>query len=354
MSSFLERQLDGGVVIEQPIIEETPIEQAPVIATPVEEAPVETVETPVEEPVDLAPVKEEIDYKDWFSNNKDTLYEYLKETNTDYKQLSAQELVEKKLRADNPQFDEQDIQQELQERYGVGLTKIEINPDVMDDLEIAEAKLHNKEVDKLVSKGNRSLKKDSAEALDFFESKKGSIELPKFEIERQAAVKEQTLSIEDYFAEQQVVAQEFKEKEWIPQLKQVIDPFTSITKNVEYEDNGNKVVLSVDYKLSEGEKGEILAGLSDYIQQPTDQKYFDADGNPDVHRFVQDKSAEMHLEKLLRTVAKEAAAKARQDFVKNDLVNFDDGGKQRPDASGNEPFEKGFFKAAASNSKNRL
>ncbi len=352
--SFLDKALEGKGLEEQPVL---PIEPEP---TP-EPDPIVEPETVVEPTPDNTPepepevTKEEIEYKDWLNSNEDVLYNFLKEKKTDYTQLSQEELVARKIKAENPEYDANDVKEELQEKYGIGLELKEIDEDSMTPEEISEAKAHNAEVNKQISKGTRALKKDAGLATKFFEEGKQSLELPKFEIERKGQAKPDNLfTAEDFLEAQSQSLKEEKEKNWIPTLKQVIEPFEGIKKQVEYEDNGNKVLLDVDYKLSKQEKDEVLASLSDYIQQPTDTKYFDAEGKADVQRFVHDKVAEINLDKLLKTVAKEAAANARKSFVKNDLINFDDGIKNRGEGNPDESSDRGFFKHAASQTKNKL
>jgi len=299
------------------------------------------------------PTKKEIDYSSFLTENEKTLREYLNEKNTDYKALPALELVKRKISAENPEFDSEDVTHELEDKYGIGLSLIEIDEDVMEPEEVAAAKRENKLIEKEIAKGARALKKDSAQAAEYFEQQKQSLTLPKFEVEEET-VQQENFSPEKY--QEDLVEQAIKNKEeyWIPQLKQVIDPLESLTEQVEYEDNGNKVVLNVDYKLSKEEKSEIQEELNEYIASARDSKYVDAQGNPDLQRFVQDKAKEIHFKKLLKTVAKEAAATARKEFVKNDLLNFDDGTKQRQMPDNDEPFDRGLFKAAKAQSDNRL
>lgn len=341
--------------VTEPIVEDVVEEVVEEVVEPIVEEPV--VEPIVEEPViEEAPTSQEIDYKEFLESNEDVLFTYLKEKRTDYGSLGQLELVKMKIKADNPEFDSSDVEAEMQDRYGVDLEKIEIDEDTMTDEELAQAKAHNKEVDKQVSKGNRELKKDASVASKYFEENKSKIELPKFEVEAKQAKVETAVFDQDAFQEEQIKQYtEYKEKTWLPQLKAVIEPFESLKKQVEYEDNGNKVVLDVDYKVSKEEKAEIESELADYISQPSDSKYTDDKGNIDLQRFVSDKVAEKFHEKLLKTVAKEAAARARKEFVKNDLLNFDDGIRDKaPASTGETDFSKNFFAQAAQASKKQL
>ena len=359
MSNFLNNALDnmqGNPAEEEEVIKQTEEVVEDVVieeATQTEEAVVkETVEEAVEEQ-EVLPTKKEIDYKSWLEENESTIKTYLNEKSTDYTSLDKTEVVRLKLKNDNPELDDNEIEEEMQDRYGLGLQKKSIDRDEMDDEQIEEAEAYNKQIDKLISKGNRELKKDAAIASKFFEDRKGTFELPKFEVEDvQSQSQTQTFDPAEY--EQSIIKQqeEYKEKTWIPQLKTIIDPLENLQDQVEFEDNGNKVVLDIDYKLSKAEKEEIFNHLVDYTAHPSDVKYVDDKGNVDKERFSADMATQLMYKKLLKTACKEAYVLGRKEFVKNDLVNFDDSGNQRGSGSNEtERFDSGFFKAAAANQK---
>lgn len=329
MSDFRMSELDKLAGKEPVIVEEAPIveviEEQPVIEQVVEEKPIEGIveEQPVVEPVKQ---KVEIDLADFLANNKDTVLKVLTEKGKDYSSLSNEDALRLKLQKDNPEWDSQDVEAELQDKYAVGLQKIEIDQDNMTDDEIKEAKLHNKKIDSAI----RSLKKDGKDAVSYLASQYTDLELPKFEFEYEEGKQEQANPEElltEYQRQLTEHAQKQKEEQWIPQLKEAFTSVDSIKEEVKYVDGKDEVVLNVNYKLSEQEKTEVLEQLSDYISQPSDEKFYikDAEGNPtgvDVQRFVQEKSEELLRKKIYKTIAKEAAAKAREDLIKNKVVNY--------------------------------
>lgn len=315
-------QSEEGVGVEGNEVNTEPTEQVndkPVVDTVVEE-PVQQaeVETPVEEPT-----KTKIEYKDWLEQNKDTLYNYLKEVNTNYTELPAEEVVKIKIARDNPQWTSQEVEDELADRYGIGLKKKEIDEDSMTDSEIEQVNKHNSEVEKALSKGHRLLKKDAKEYAEILEQGKKDINLPEFEFDI-PKLEEKPLDPEKLNEELVRVANEYKEKEWIPTVKNALKDFNSIKKTVEFDNNGSKVVLDVDYKLSDKEKEELEGYLGDYVSHPSDRRYIDKDGKADMSAFIADKSQQIYIDSLLKTVAKESAAKAVQDLVKNGLINYED------------------------------
>src|SRR5690606_29535425 len=119
----------------------------------------------------------------WLDEHKDAIRKYIEETSTDYSQLAPEDLVRRKLAKDNPDWTEQEVADELRDKFGIGLSKKEINEDEMTDAEIAEVKRYNEEVDRLLSKGSRTLKAEAKEALEFFNKQKEELQLPEFEYE---------------------------------------------------------------------------------------------------------------------------------------------------------------------------
>ena len=287
---------------------------------PTSEEP-EQITSPTPEPEQVEPteVKPSIDYKSWIEENKDAVSRYIQETSTDYTKLPAEDVLRKKIQEDNPAWSEEDVAAEMRDRYGVGLQKREIDEDNMTSDEIVEAKRHNEKVEELLSKGSRKMKADAKEAADYFNEKKSSLELPELNYELPKGV-----TRDEVLAEEIRVSQEYREKEVLPKFKEAVDNFESVQSQVEYEDNGNKVVIDLNYKLSETEKEELYQYLSGYIGHASDEQRYVVDGQIQFGKLVGDQAKDLLVDKLLKTVAKEAAAKARAEFVKNELVNHED------------------------------
>jgi hypothetical protein len=331
VQDFRMSELDKMAGKEEPVIAPEPAitPEEPIVPEPV--VPVaEPVAEPVVEPEPVTtpePKKVEIDIYEFLKTNQDTVLKVLTEKGKDYSSLSNEDALRIKLQKDNPEWDSSDVEAELQDKYAVGLQKIEIDQDSMTDDEIKEAKLHNKKIDASI----RSLKKDGKEAVSYLSSQYTDLELPKFEYQFEDEGSQEQAKPEEILQQytQQLTeqAQKQKEEQWIPQLKEAFTSVDSIKEEVKYVDGENEVVLNVNYKLSEQEKTEVLGQLSDYISQPSDEKYFikDGEGNTtgvDVQRFVQEKSEELLRKKIYKTIAKEAAAKAREDLIKNKVVNY--------------------------------
>lgn len=314
----------------EPVVEETPVE-------PTEDVPAEPSDesNPTEEPVVASepvveetpaepnpePYKAKVEYKDWLDQHKEDIKRYIDETSTDYSQLSPEELVKQKLQRDNPDWTPEEISDELKDRYGIGLTKKEINEDEMTDAEIAEVKRYNEEVDRLLSKGSRTLKAEAKDALEFLNKQKEELSLPELEWD---APKPEEIDYNKLNEDLIRMNTEYREKEVLPKFKEAVSGFESVKASVEYDDNGNKVVLDVNYKLSEAEKEKLADYLSGYAGNEKDAERYIVNGEVQYSKIVADEAARLLQANLLKTVAKEAAAKARAEFVKNELVNYDE------------------------------
>lgn len=310
-------------VVETPEVPEEPTEPVePVEPSP--EEPVEQVETPAEpqepsrEPeVQEEPTESQFNVDSWLEENEGTLRTYLEYKNTDFQAMSPEEVVERKLRKDNPEWTEEDIRSELRDKYGLGLTKVDINEDDMTSDEIKEAK----EVNRLVEQGSRQLKSAAKEAREFFEEEKKSLKAPEINI--------QTPDVDDYL---QTVLKEEQEKaikqheSWKAMVDPSVSKLTTIKRTLTFEDNGAPVELTVDYKLSEKQKEQLAKYLHNYSGHPeADKSYIQEDGSVKIDQFSEDKAALLFHEQMMISALKEYGAKVRASLVKKDLLNHDDG-----------------------------
>jgi len=346
MSEFLRKQMGFAEPVETEVIAE-PVEVVEEVA-PIEEAPavIEEIAPVEEQAVVEAPAKIKVNFKEQFESKEQEIYNYLKEKNTDYSSLKAEDLVTLKFKQANPEFSEEDVKAELADIYGIGVEKIEINIDEMGDEEIAEAKLHNKTVDRL----QRNLKKEAKQAENYFNEIKQGLQMPDLELELDNEAKpvadEQGI-IQKYEEDYTKQIQEEKEGVWIPEVKRLLKEVDSIKKLVEFDDNGSKVVIEVDYKLTDEEKQQSLQFLSDHIVTPYDRETY-----ADVQGLVQGKVAEMNYDKLLKVAIRDAYIKGRTDYVKDKVINYDD--KPKTVAGTFEvdsDFARQSFRASASRRK---
>lgn len=303
----------------QEVAEEQVEEQETQVEQTTQEEVVEQTEAEESQPepiIEKVKKKVNVPYKEFIEANKDVLKQYLNSKETDYSAMDNLEAVKLKVQKDNPTWTKQEVEDALNDRYSLDLKNAD--PDTLSEEELRQIK-----------KAERDLKTDALKAKQFLEESKLSDEaLPEFEYEFEDEVetsesKDNLKTQEDYEREAIEYMQEHREKVWVPAIKQTLDTqVSSITEEVEYELDGNKGVIKVDYKLSPQEKESVLSELSDYIAKPSDNKYVnETDGSVNYKGFVEDKTREIIAKKILKSAVKEAMAIARESLVKKQ-INF--------------------------------
>src|SRR5699024_4500755 len=137
-----------------------------------------------------------------------------------------------KLKADHPEWTDKEVEQELQESFGVGVSPIEINEDEMTDVEIKEAKEFNKEL----VKNQRELKTKAREAREFLEAEKSNITLPELEMEAPKPTgKETQITPETYQEQLAQQGEKYRNEVWVPGIKTGLEQVETVKKTYEIE-----------------------------------------------------------------------------------------------------------------------
>lgn len=336
-NDFLTEQIQAQKAKREGIVEEK-FEET--VVDPIEEKEVEVqdaVVTPEPTPVEkeevtpAAPRKIKVEYQEWLESNKGTIQEYLSQKDKDYSLLSHEEAVALKLRRENPYFDSKDVKAELQEKYGIGLTKVEIDHEDMSPEEIREAERTNA----LIERGQRVLKAEGEKAKKELEEYKNGLALPEFEYEVSLDSSQEGEPFDQEAVQKQV--KEYRDQVWVPELNKAVSEVSSVKRSITFDDNGTEVTLDVELGLTKEDQEALVKGLTEYVPQASDAKYSKEDGTTDVKQFLQDKAQEVFIEKLIKQAASQAYLQAKKGVIKSDLLNFDGG--IRPTSPG-APVEK--------------
>lgn len=327
LNDYLAFKSGQSTVVEETAIEDTPLEEEVINeeTTPEEVITTEVVTEKVDENVEqttedvvevTTPTKKKVtvDLNTYLEENIEVLKRYLNDLDTDYSKLSDKDAVKLKLKNDNPSWSDADVEAELNDKYAF-------------DLLDKDEDLLTEEDEKLIKRGARLLKSDAQKAKQSLEDIKATFDsLPELSLEIDEPVAEtiieESFSQEDYIKQVTEQNQKQKEEVWIPTLQNTLNEIETLTEKIPYEDGDYKGEINVSYKLSDVEKQEVLNHLSDYIANPSDDKYFNADGSVNYKGFVEDKAKELNFHKILKTAVKEARATAREDFIEKDLKNF--------------------------------
>lgn len=312
----------------------------------------ETVE--VEEEEAKVPEKVSYDVKDYINTNKEKLREYLKLSDLDVDSLERTELLSLYIKRENPYLSDEDVKEELKDRYGIGLKLKEIPEDALDS-EIEKIEAYNEKVNEKIKKGERLLKGDIQKAKQSLNSAKESLEVPELSFEFDTSQKDPKKIVEKYLEDQSKEQEKYKTEVWLPTITEAVNKVGGFIQKFEIDiTEGDKVVSDFTYKLSEKQKQTLLKHLENYQGNPEDDSKYVIDaekGQYDLQRFVGDQAKKLFAEDVTAKTLKEGFAKMKEHFVKNYMVNYNPNGNTRSTAgtqSRSKDRATGFFQASAS------
>ena len=243
------------------------------------------------------------------------VFEYLKEGKVEdvlsvYQQQKQLENIEKldtdgilklKLRYENPELTEEELNDEFQSRYGVDEPDIDEDLDDASDIDKAKKKYEREK-----SAMERLKKKELKEAKDFLQEKKKEIVLP--DIQKSAPRQQQDGSNEA----EEVAIKEFRDKylNAIPATIDEIVGFESKYKDSELEFN-TTYVIDANEKASLKEKMENFT-LQDYFMP----RYINEKGDFDTEAIAHDLYVLENFDKIVEAHVSQAVNQAKSMFVK--------------------------------------
>jgi len=133
-------------------------------------------------------------------------------------------------------------------------------------------------------------------------------------------------AITKHYATQQERATEQREKEWIPAIETALKTIDKLTEVVAYDVIvGGKTIqssLDLEIELTPVEKDSIAKELADYVGTASDEKFIDANDVVDYTAFVKEKASLILNQKVKAKIAKDAAEKAVNDYIRDNVVNY--------------------------------
>ena len=269
--------------------------------------------------------------------DEDALYEYLTFKKTDYSKMSDIDVVSGFISSDHPNWDDDDIQFELEQKYGSALfeDKIdlsEIDKDVYPD-EYKEAVKINKEIDK----AQKLLKRDALEKRAELEELKQNIKLPISERKSDDNVKE--ASVEEPKAEGLSQEQiEYLHKQWIESVEKDVPSVSEFKFNLGDEE--------VSYKITEDEQTQMVQKMKDFNAETylVERGWLNQDGTPNVKKITEDVYILENAEKMFKSGWTQAKEKAKMDIISKDIKNINLGSPNTSfDAKGGNAYDFGDY-----------
>lgn len=323
------QQKEEEEVIQQDVVEtNTEVVNETVVETPVVSQDDDGAHVKTDEPTTTNDQQVEFDLKSWFEKKEEDIYSFLEGKKKDFSKLKPEDLVKMRIKEDHPEWDESDIAIELQDKYGIGLEKKEID-DLMSDEEIAAVKEYNKSIDLKL----RTLKTEAKLAKESFESRTADLsnsnpfKLTQEELFEITGLKKQQ---EEYDA-----ALKQEKQLWEKSVADSVSDLSKISKKVVFEDNGAQVELDVEYQLTDSQKESLTKYLADYIPHPeADKEYLQGEDASIVKKLAHDKALIVFNEQLMKAALKEYGANVRKSIIKNNIINHDDGFVDRVPVTG--------------------
>lgn len=232
------------------------------------------------------------------------LLAYLSKKHTDYNTMPTVDVLRAKIQLEKPHWDSDDIQAEVESRYGSeNLTKYDLSlidkEDEPDRYEKAEN--YNKEVDRLLKLRER----DAKDARVFLESTKQTIELP-------------TIKKEELQVPQKTQAEIDAERlQWDTQVEAQMADFSGIKVKV-----GNE---EITYKFTDEEKST----QTDYMKRadiPTlfkDLGWVKEDGTDNILKIAEDVQKLKDFNKIISSIGTSIKTANKKEIIAKDIKNID-------------------------------
>jgi hypothetical protein len=268
--------------------------------------------------------------------DEDTLYEYLSLKKTDYSTVPDIDVIAGFISSENPNWDTEDIEFELEQKYGSALfeEKIdleEIDKDIYPD-EYKEAVKINKEIDR----AQRLLKRDALEKRAELEELKSNIQLPTSGKQSDDNVKgSQQEQTQQGLSQEQIEA---LQKNWLDAVERDVPTVNEFKFKLGDED--------VSYKVTEDEQKELVSKMREFNAENylVNRGWLNEDGTPNVKKITEDVYILENAEKMFKSGWTQAKEKAKMDIIGKDIKNINLGSTEQTfDAKGGNPYDFGDY-----------
>ena len=211
------------------------------------------------------------------------LNDFLSVQTQDYSSKPQDQLIAEYLKAQNPEWTNEDIEDEMSSTYGLGLDE-----DLLTDQERRAY--------------SRKLKADAKEALQFFESKKSEIKLPDLNPKSNEPVIDQ--------AELQAQAEEAY-KQWESSVSESMKDFNKISIALK-ENEQFDFAVGEDVMNPLMEDMKMLGKDVSVFFKP----YISEDGKVNARKLAEDMTFLRNKEAIVRSAVTQQVAKAQEDWLK--------------------------------------
>src|SRR5690625_2261966 len=308
------------------------------------------LETENEEPVNQ---KVKYDLSEYIKEHEGTLEKYFSLKNINPDELDEVSLVKYKLSKENPYWSEKDIEEEIQDRYGVGLKKKHIDRENMLEEEIQEAEKYNASIDSKIRRGERALKSEASKASELIRTEKESIQIPEIELDYKH--ESGNVDLESYIKEQETKQKEYLENEWIPNVSKASKSVGGFKQSVKIQIAEDvEVDTGLTYKFTDTQRDKLTEYMKTYVGQPSDNKYINSEtGEVDYKGLVNQKAKELFADQIIQAGIKEGIAKFKEEYIKRYQVNYTDDPRPNRQPANSVSGMDDYFNKRAQSRKDR-
>lgn len=214
--------------------------------------------------------------------------------------MSADEVLKLKMKHENPELSNEEIEEEFNYKYGI--TEPDIDEDLDTPEEIAKEK---KRFERERINMERLKKKDLKEAKDFLNGKKAEIVLP--DIKPSSTPQHSENDVDEAEVKQ------FRDK-YLSTIPATVDDIVGFRN--EYKDS--ELEFNTTFVLDEAEKQNLKKQLENFtLQDYFVPRYIDEQGNFDTESIAHDLYVLDNLDKIIDAHVSQAVNNAKSLFVKN-------------------------------------
>ena len=270
--------------------------------------------------------------------DEDQIFEILSLKKTDFNEVPDIDIVSGFIYDEHPNWDEEDVKFELEQKYGSYLFEEKIDLESinqeMDPDEYKEAVKYNKEIDR----AQKLLRRDALEKRAELEQLQASIELPKLDRKVSNDDKSDVSSVDQ--AENELTQEEIEalQRQWIQAVENEVPSVSEFKFKLGDEE--------VSYKITEEEQVEMVSKMKEFNAETylVQRGWVNQDGTPNVKKITEDVYVLENAEKMFKSGWTQAKEKAKMDIIGRDIKNIDLGSpKTSFDAKGGNPYDFGDY-----------
>jgi hypothetical protein len=336
-----EQQQEGAVSENTVDANGDPVQQETTDAPQTEEQPVVQQDEPVvQQEIVQDDVQQPQEEPQLNLNNldEDALYEYLSIKKTDYNQVPDLDILAGKIKSENPNWDNEDIELELESKYGAALFSEKIDLDTIDQDLDPETYKEAIKINKEIERAEKLLRRDAKETRAQLEEIKNNLSLPtseggKPEHSVEASGKQETES--DELTPEQI---QYLQQQWLTAVEKEVPSVNEFKFNLGDEE--------VSYKVTADEQQQLVQKMKEFNAESylVQRGWVKPDGTPDVKKITEDVYILENAEKMFKSGWTQAKEKAKMDIIGKDIKNINlDSSQSTFDAKASNPYDFGDY-----------